>query len=305
MHSNSVYEVTLKCSPTGAFKAEQLLWAIEGVMCITWDRPEKLFDLSVDLPIAVLKIMLNDPSVEEQIAQMLREEESFLGSSYQLSSLSTITEEDWAESWKQFWHVNAMTSRLTICPSWETYIPKQSDEIVITLDPGSAFGTGTHDTTQLMLKAMENFSSTHAFSTLSVLDVGTGSGILAVYAAKLGCSKIVAIDIDPKVVSVVQTNAKQNKVAHAIQVSTTPLHAMDDTLYDLILANIIAPVLLDLLPDITKRLKPHGRVMMSGIIQSALPNLYEALIKNEFVEMKETQQGDWFALEATYSNPAA
>lgn len=305
MNSNLVYEVTLKCSPTDAFTVEQLLWTVEGVMCVTWNDPEELFDLSVDHPIAILKIMLNDPSVEDRIAQTLRAEEASFGSSYQLSSLSTITEEDWAESWKQFWHVTAMTPRLTICPSWEPYIPKQSDEIVITLDPGSAFGTGTHDTTQLMLKAMEKFSTTHAFSTLSVLDVGTGSGILSVYAALLGCPAITAIDIDPKVISVVQANATQNKVAHAITISATPIHALDETGYDLILANIVAPVLLDLLPDMAKRLKPHGRLMMSGIIQSALPALKQVLQQHGFVDITETQQGDWFALEATHSRPAA
>ncbi len=218
-----------------------------------------------------------------------------------IETVKQVSKEDWAESWKQFWHVTAITPHLTICPTWErmAYEPKP-DEVVLQLDPGCAFGTGSHETTRLMLRNMEQLSYERPFEERSILDLGCGSGVLAVYAALLGGSDIMALDIEPEAVQMTQDNAKLNQVNHCIEVRDTPLIDMCQTRYDLILANIVAPVLLALMDDIVLRMAPGGEVLLSGLVEKSVGIVEESLKLAGFESIKRVQDGDWFLLRGRF-----
>jgi len=213
-----------------------------------------------------------------------------------------LQDADWAEVWKQFWGVTRITDRLVICPSWEKahYTPKPG-EWVIQLDPENVFGTGTHDTTQLMLQRLEALADQEDFSQKSILDVGMGSGILGIYAAMRGCRMVRGIDIEPAAVHTAADNATRNGVADRTDFSDTPLDALCRTKYDLILANIIAPVILELLPDICRRLAIGGQLYLSGLVAQSVGPMGERLLEEGFTDIERYQQGDWYALSSVYA----
>jgi ribosomal protein L11 methyltransferase len=209
-----------------------------------------------------------------------------------------VQPQDWAESWKQYWHVTPVSKRITICPSWESYTPDRADEIVLNLDPGLAFGTGSHETTRLMLEGLDQLAQTMDLAHASILDVGTGSGILAIAAAKLGCQSIMAIDNDPSVIPSATHNATLNHVGQFIQFSATPLDELCMTKHPIILANIIAPVIISLLPAMVDRLTPDGQLHLSGLIEQNLTPIAEALALLGLRIVQQQQQGHWFWLQA-------
>jgi len=180
--------------------------------------------------------------------------------------VSLLGEEDWASSWKAHFKPLEIGQHLLITPSWE---PQRSDEgrAVIVLDPGMAFGTGGHETTRLCLECLEGLLSPPPpeFETMKILDLGTGSGILAIAAAKLGAPQIDAVDIDPQAVLVAAENCILNGVESRINCSTTPLAQLGDT-YRIILANILAEELVRLAPEIVSRLAADGDLILSGIL---------------------------------------
>lgn len=174
-----------------------------------------------------------------------------------------IDEEDWAESWKVFFHPQKITQRMVIKPTWRTYDPQPGEQI-IELDPGMAFGTGTHPTTVLCVQLMEKFLK----SGDDVLDVGTGSGILLIAAAKLGAANLTGLDIDPMAVDVARRNLDQNRIDPAVTDLTVGDLVQDVTgVYDIVVANILAEVILELLDDVVRVVKPGGRFICSGIIE--------------------------------------
>jgi ribosomal protein L11 methyltransferase len=209
-----------------------------------------------------------------------------------------LEEKDWAENWKQHWHPTSVTPRLTICPSWENYTPKSSDDVVIKLDPECAFGTGTHETTQMMLQILEKLADEQDISRLNLLDVGTGSGILAIYAALRGCRDVRGVDNDPLAVQTALKNAKLNHVESATDFTDTPLAELCRTPYDIILANIIAPVILELWPEMLLRLNPGGTFVASGLIEKSIGPVETALREAGFVNLQRHSQGQWLALTA-------
>ncbi|MBY0450201.1 MAG: 50S ribosomal protein L11 methyltransferase [Cyanobacteria bacterium] len=218
-----------------------------------------------------------------------------------LGCVKTIMPEDWESSWKQFWHQTAVSETLWICPSWETPADISPGACVITLDPGNAFGTGAHETTRLMLQSMENLSSELTasgfnWSDKQVLDVGTGSGILAIYAALRGCRSVRAIDNDSVAVRVCRENAALNHVDSYITVDDLPLYDLCLTRYDLIVANILAEVILELLPEMLLRLEPGGTVLFSGLIEKTYPAVEQAMTKAGLEQIHKKQLGDWFLL---------
>ncbi|MEB3246070.1 MAG: 50S ribosomal protein L11 methyltransferase [Vampirovibrionales bacterium] len=213
--------------------------------------------------------------------------------------LNSIAEADWAEAWKQHWHIDHVTDKLTIVPAWESYIPKGSDETVITMDPGMAFGTGQHATTRLMLRALEALSEElGGFNQQRVLDIGTGSGVLAIYAAKQGCKSIIAIDIDPIAVHTTEQEAARNNVASVIEVSDTPLHALCQTQNEIVLANILAGVIIELLPEMVKRMAPGAILLASGITEGQADDVIAAMAANGLVYQQRLTQGAWVMLRA-------
>lgn len=165
----------------------------------------------------------------------------------------------WRDRWKSFFHVTRVTPRVVIRPTWESFIP-HPDDCVLDLDPGAAFGTGGHATTRLCLNTLDGL-----LPCSTLLDVGTGSGVLAIAAAKLGVSKVVAVDNDDTAVEVAQENVAMNSVWDRVRVSSDPLERIEGT-FDLVIANIIAPVLFRLSDDLAAKVKPGGHLILSGIL---------------------------------------
>jgi len=206
-----------------------------------------------------------------------------------------IDEQDWAESWKQFFYTEKITDTLVIKPSWRNYTPKP-DEIILEIDPGMAFGTGTHPTTRLCIELIEKWI-THKNS---FLDVGTGSGILMITAAKLGASNILGIDSDEVAVSVAEQNMIKNNISTDIfEVKAGHLVNNVTGRFSLITANILSEIIVILLDDVHTVLEKNGIFICSGIIKS----------KQDMVENKMREKGyeiidivtreDWIAIAAT------
>lgn len=177
---------------------------------------------------------------------------------------SALPEAEWRDAWKRYFRVSHVTRRLVIVPSWETY-ERAPGELVIELDPGMAFGTGTHASTQLVLEELQRLADSEIGAT-RILDVGCGSGILSIAALKLWPdATCVAVDNDPIAVDATLENAAQNRVADRVEASTTNLDGIAEV-FPLVLANIQAHVLRELLPLLVARTAPGGRLILSGLL---------------------------------------
>jgi len=188
-------------------------------------------------------------------------------------NIHEVRNEDWAEGWKQHFSAVRIGTRLVVRPSWEDYEPGL-DDVEVVLDPGMAFGTGTHGTTRLCLEAVADcYASTP--QPRRVLDVGTGSGILAIAAAKLGAEEVLACDIEPDVCQVAEENVAQNKVDETVKVTMQPLAELPGV-YDLILANILAEENVRLADQLVSRLTSDGTLVLSGILQEKEAYVTEA-----------------------------
>ena len=207
---------------------------------------------------------------------------------------SDLSEEDWAESWKTFFWPQKVTPTIVVKPTWRTYEPGPG-ETVIEIDPGMAFGTGTHPTTVLCLRLLEALITPGA----AFLDVGTGSGILMIAAAKLGAGKLRGVDNDPVAVAVAEKNLQLNKLAPATyRVSRGDLVNGIAGPYDLVTANILLPVILELLERVEGVLAPNGVLICSGILaQNRDPVVARIEEKGLLVEAVLTDQA-WMALAA-------
>jgi ribosomal protein L11 methyltransferase len=214
-----------------------------------------------------------------------------------------LAEEDWANAWKDHYHPFRVGRRLYIRPSWDTGDegePSRPGDITLVLDPGMAFGTGLHPTTQGCLQAIEKLATPGA----SVLDVGTGSGILAIAAAQLGANSIAAFDVDELAVRATEANAAENGVSDRIQVWQGELDSVRERgigpTFDLVLANILAPVIVRLLKEngLLGYVAPTGHLVLSGIILEQGPDVVRA-IEEAGGRVIETQVlGDWVTFTA-------
>jgi len=183
---------------------------------------------------------------------------------FSLQSGSEVKMEDWSENWKQNFSTFHIGGRLVVRPSWEDYIP-QADEVVIEIDPGMAFGTGTHGTTQLCLETIAELLN-YSDPPVNMLDVGTGSGILALGAAALGCPEIIANDIDPIACHVARENIEKNHYTEQVKISEHPLEELPGQ-FELIVANILAEENIRLRHDLFEHLSPGGWLVLSGVLQ--------------------------------------
>lgn len=206
-------------------------------------------------------------------------------------SSKEVADKDWNTAWQKYYHVIAFSRHLAIVPEWEDYQPVFSDQKLIRLDPGLAFGTGGHTTTQLVLLAMERA----LIKPMSVLDVGTGSGILAIAASKLGASHVLGTDISDEAVTAAKENIALNDVDNIDVRKANLLKDIDDK-YDLIVANILADILLELIPDLDSHLNEEGKVIFSGIDYLQLPKIEKALAENGFEIKMKMQEGRWIGL---------
>ena len=202
-----------------------------------------------------------------------------------------VSETDWSDEWKQYFHVTRMGKHIVVKPSWECYEPEVED-VVLELDPGMAFGTGTHPTTVLVLEALEKL----IYPDTTVFDVGTGSGILAMTAAKLGAKNIKAVDIDGVAVRTAKENIAKAGLADRIEVKQGDLLHGTEGKADVIVANILADIIIQLLPDIPGKLKKGGLFFASGIIEDYQQDVTEAAVKVGLRVKEVTRIKDWVGL---------
>lgn len=203
-----------------------------------------------------------------------------------------VQEEDWANEWKQYFHVTHVGKSIVIKPSWEDYVAAKG-EYVIEIDPGMAFGTGTHHTTNMCMERLEAILQPGS----TVFDVGTGSGILAIAAILLGAGRVKAVDIDPVAVKVAKENVAVNHLDNKIEVSEGDLLHGTEGKADLIIANIIADIIVLLLPDIPQKLNAGGVFLASGIIEERVEDVERVAQK---VGLKLTacdHRGGWVVMQ--------
>ena len=203
-----------------------------------------------------------------------------------------LREEDWAEAWKQYYKPIPL-GRVTVVPAWQEYTPAEG-EAIIRMDPGMAFGTGTHETTRLVMRFLQDV----IVGGERVLDVGCGSGILSLCASKLGASFCAAYDIDPVAVRVAEENIKADGADNIVCGVSDLLRSVDLSggKYDFIVANIVADVIIRLLPDVGEYMTEAGRMIVSGIICPRAEEVRAAIAENGFRVVEERQENDWLAI---------
>lgn len=202
-----------------------------------------------------------------------------------------VYEEDWANAWKKYYKPKKIGSKIVIKPTWEPYTP-QAEDIIVELDPGMAFGTGTHETTMMCVQNLEKYVTPESL----VFDIGCGSGILSITAAKLGAKKVVGIDLDEVAVKVSRKNVEDNHVTEQVEIRHGNLL---DTLHeraDVIVANIIADVIIILADELQQFLKAESIFIASGIILDKIEEVTAALRKNRFEIVQIETMGEWAAI---------
>jgi len=264
-----------------------------------------------------LKVFLTEKTDVEKFLKEQRELLKSRGfSDEELGSWEfTLTEkpnEDWSKKWKEKWDVTHVSDRITVVPDWIEYAPHREDEVIIRLEPGCAFGTGTHQTTQLCMKAIEKYMPKSA----KMADIGTGSGILAICAAKFGANEVYGCDNDPTVIDVAVENAVKNGI------NPRPLRERENFLmnesefrnsgegflfelntadkitekYDFVCANILHNVLAEIMGDLKNIMNDGAVMVLSGILDEKKPVVLEAIQKHNLKLIEEMHQDQWVAL---------
>ncbi|MFS0888564.1 50S ribosomal protein L11 methyltransferase [Peribacillus frigoritolerans] len=209
-------------------------------------------------------------------------------------SISEVNEEEWATAWKKYYNPVKISERFTIVPTWEDYTPVSSDELMIELDPGMAFGTGTHPTTVMCIQALERTVTPGDL----VVDVGTGSGVLSIAAALLDAKRIQSLDLDEVAVQSAKQNVELNNVQDKVSVSQGNLLDGVNEQADIVVANILAEVIMRFTDDVAKVVKPGGFFIASGIIQTKKQDVKEAIIASGFTVEETILMEDWVAIIA-------
>lgn len=207
---------------------------------------------------------------------------------------AVVDNQQWATVWQKYYHPLRVTNELTIVPQWEDYQPEQDQEKLLVLDPGMAFGTGTHPTTKLMLMALENVIR----GGESLIDVGTGSGVLSIAAKQLGAGDVQAYDIDEVAVRFAQKNLDLNPVAADVKLGVNSLLDGIHAQVDVVVANILAEIIVPLIPQAFANLKPGGHFLASGIIDDKAAMVRQKMVDQGFVIDSETKMGDWHGIIA-------
>ncbi|MDI3534435.1 MAG: ribosomal protein methyltransferase [Thermosediminibacterales bacterium] len=212
--------------------------------------------------------------------------------------LTEISEEDWASSWKSYYKPFKVGQNIVIKPTWEEYDSEPND-VVIEIDPGMAFGTGTHETTIMCLKMLEQ----HVANGEVVLDIGCGSGILSIAAAKLGAGDVYGIDIDPNAIKVAKKNVVTNGVNDRVKIIEGDLVKGLDLKADIVVSNIIADTIINLISQVSKNMREHSKLILSGIIKDRKFEVMEALERNGFDILKTEEMGEWITILSVQAMP--
>lgn len=263
---------------------------------LTWDFAD-LNILEHGGEAATVKAYFSEDENEENIVKYInekileiREMGIEVGEGKVLSAI--VKEEDWANNWKKYYKPTSIGRNMLIKPEWEVYDAKEG-EIVIEMDPGMAFGTGTHETTKMCIEAIEKYTTKDTL----IYDIGTGSGILAIAASKLLANKVIGVDIDPVAVDAAKQNVKLNNVDN-VQILLGNLTEVLTGKADLIVANIIAEIIVVLLNDIKLFLKEDGYFISSGIIKDKKAMVEEKLVEEGFEIVESNIEGEWVCIVA-------
>ncbi len=216
-------------------------------------------------------------------------------------TLDNLSEEDWANNWKKYFHPMNVGNKILIKPEWEE-LNEETDRIVFNINPGMTFGTGSHYTTQLCIEELENYVSEEK----NVLDLGCGSGILSVISLMLGAKSALAVDIDPNCISIAHQNAERNGVSmdnyEVISGNILDDESLCDYIkkdkYDIVLANIVADVIIASMPLVKKCIAENGVFITSGIIEDRAEDVKASLCENGFEVLKINQRKDWISMVA-------
>ncbi|UQZ76744.1 50S ribosomal protein L11 methyltransferase [Niallia circulans] len=207
-------------------------------------------------------------------------------------SIMEVNEEEWATAWKKYYHPVKISEKFTIVPTWENYTPVHTDELIIELDPGMAFGTGTHPTTVLCIQALERIVKKGDM----VIDVGTGSGVLSIAAAMLGAKSVLALDLDEVAVRSAKLNIKLNKVHEKTSVRQNNLLNGVEEQAEVIVANILAEVIVRFTDDVYRLLQKDGFFIASGIILQKKEEVKDAIIASGLEIIETVQMEDWVSI---------
>lgn len=282
-------EVKVELPSSWADEVSGYLIAMGSEGLVTGGGPVDTFELvETESTRAEIKAFFPSDQVPEKTVE-IRDYLQGLGVEFQIS-VSSIENDDWAHKWKEFFKPEKVTDRIVIKPTWEPFEAAEG-EIVIEIDPGMAFGTGTHATTRGCLRLIEEVVLKGGMTTM--LDVGTGSGILAIAAAKLGVERTIATEIDATAVKVAEENILLNRVDGQVRVARIKLE-MIQVMFNLVVANIIAEELVRLSKPLKDRVLPGGYLILSGIITEKM-----AMVKEAFVALsleKEIIDGEWVSL---------
>ena len=229
--------------------------------------------------------------IEQSMRVILRQDLPFFADKIQTNE---VDEEDWATAWKKYYHPVKISGRFTIVPTWEEYEPVESDELIIELDPGMAFGTGTHPTTVMCLQALEKYVKPGD----TVVDVGTGSGVLSIGAALLGASRVHALDLDQVAVVAAKENIELNHVEETVEVKNGNLLDSVKEPAEIIIANILAEVIISFSQDAYSILPENGLFIVSGIIGQNRDLVKDDLISKGFEIVESVLMEDWVAIIA-------
>ena len=242
---------------------EQQAWEIAHVDLIEQELLDKPRD------VVIVHMYLAPDENPAEVLPLFRQRLDDAGVEYTLNT-EGVEQEDWQNAWKQYYHAMDIGRRLAIVPGWEEY---DTDRTVITMDPGMAFGTGTHETTSLCLETLDELVQ----GGERVLDIGTGSGILAIAALKLGAKEAEGVDIDPMCVRTAGENAQRNGVAERLTVLVGDLSDKASGVYDIITANIVAAAILSLAPAVPALMAPGAKFIASGIIDERRDEVLDGL----------------------------
>ncbi len=249
--------------------------------------------LNADKSLAAVSIYVPEEKNYNDYVAFLKERFASLGIDAKIELIG-LCEEEWSTAWKKYYKPIKVGDRLVIVPMWEDY-EATDGEVIVKMDPGMAFGTGTHETTRLVAGLIEKYMKTGD----SVLDVGTGSGILSICASKLGAGMCAAYDIDPVAVRVAEENCEKNGCADKIKCGVSDLLKDVDIPeggFDFALANIVADIIIRLSPDIGKCLKDGAFYITSGIIDERKADVLEAMTEVGFELCESVHENGWCAM---------
>lgn len=235
-------------------------------------------DEIVEDKIAEIKELLRDVVVEEKPIEV---------------TTNNVESKDWSENWKKYYKTTRVGEKLIIKPSWEEYEELDGD-IVVELDPGMAFGTGTHETTSMCAEAIEKYIT----SKDKLLDIGTGSGILSIIAAKFGAKTVLGVDLDDDAVRVAKENVEKNSVEDIVEIREGDLFKMIEGKSDIIVANIMAEIIAGMCYDVKKYLKDKGIFISSGIILERIGLVENALLDAGFEVLEINRKNEWACIVA-------